>query len=188
MKKLLLFVSALLMVSAANAQKWNCDKAHSNVKFNLTHMMLTELSGSFKNFDVTMTSSKEDFTDAQFDFSADVASVDTDNSMRDGHLQGDAHFDAAKFPKITFKSTGVQKVSAGKYKLMGDLTMKGKTLPITLDMVVKGPITDQRTQKPKIGLRASGTIDRSKWGVGGMPEAVVSNDIEIVVSGEFLKD
>ena len=95
MKKIAILITTLVVsVSSSFAQKWNVDKAHSKVGFTVTHLMLSEVDGNFKTFDATITSSKEDFTDAVFEFSADVSSVDTDNEMRDGHLKKADMFDA----------------------------------------------------------------------------------------------
>lgn len=187
MKKTIAVIASLFLTLSLNAQTWSVDKAHAGAKFELTHMMLTDVSGKFKSFDATVTSSKEDFSDAVFEFSADISSIDTDNSMRDGHLQGESWFDAAKNPKMTFKSTGFTKVSGNKYKMTGNLTMKGKTLPITLDVTLNGPVTDQRSKKQKIGLKATGMINRAQFGVGGEGNVPVSEEVMITAAGEFVK-
>jgi len=189
MKKIAILITTLVVsVSSSFAQKWNVDKAHSKVGFTVTHLMLSEVDGNFKTFDATITSSKEDFTDAVFEFSADVSSVDTDNEMRDGHLKKADMFDAEKFPKISFKSTSITKVDAKKYKLVGDLTLKGVTKPVTFDLTLNGVGKNMRTQKPIAGFKLTGTIKRTDFGVGGMPGAVVSEDIEIRAVGEFGKE
>ncbi len=188
MKKFLsLFVLSVLALGV-KAQTWSPDKAHSGVKFDITHMMLTEVTGKFKVFDAKITAEKADLSDAVFDFSADISSIDTDNEMRNGHLQGESWFDAAKYPKMTFKSTSFTKVAGNKYKMTGNLTMKGKTNPVTLDVTMNGPVTDQRSQKQKLGLKATATINRTLWAVGGESEMPVSQELEITASGEFIKD
>lgn len=186
MKKTVLALALLLASSSVFAQKWAVDKSHAGVKFEITHMMLTDVSGKFKNFDANFTSTKEDFSDAKFDFSADISSIDTDNSMRDGHLQGDSWFDAAKNPKMTFTSTSFTKVAGNKYKMTGNLTMKGKTGPVSLDVTLNGPVTDQRSKKQKVGIKATGTVDRTKWGVGGEGNVPVSEELSITAAGEFV--
>lgn len=189
MKKIAILVTTIVVsVTSSFAQKWNVDKAHSKVGFTVTHLMLSEVDGNFKTFDATITSSKEDFTDAVFELSADIASVATDNDMRDGHLRKPDMFDAEKFPKLTFKSTSITKVDAKKYKLAGDLTIKGVTKPVTLDLTLNGVGKNNRTQKPIAGFKLTGTIKRTDFGVGGMPSAVVSEDIEIRAVGEFGKE
>lgn len=186
MKKTIIAFALLFSTIAASAQTWMVDKAHSGVRFDITHMMLSEVAGNFKNYEAKFTSSKEDFSDATFEFSADISSIDTDNSTRDGHLQGEKWFDAAKNPKMTFKSTSFTKVSGNKYKMVGNLTIKGKTAPVTMDVKFNGPVMDQRSKKQKVGLTATTTIDRTKWGVGDSGNIPVSEEVEITASGEFV--
>lgn len=186
MKQTVLALALLLVTSSVFSQIWTVDKSHAGVKFEITHMMLSDVSGKFKNYDATFTSTKEDFSDAKFDFSADISSIDTDNTMRDGHLQGDSWFDAAKNPKMTFTSTSFTKVSGNKYKMMGNLTMKGKTAPVTLDVTLNGPVVDQRSKKQKVGIKATGVVDRTKWGIGGSGNMPVSEELNITAAGEFV--
>src|SRR3954454_402899 len=102
MKKLFILSIVALIQTATFAQtKWTVDNAHSNVKFNVTHLVISEVEGSFKKFNGTMISSKPDFTDANIDFTIDVNSINTDNDMRDNHLKSDDFFNAAQFPNIT---------------------------------------------------------------------------------------
>ncbi|MFT7307614.1 MAG: polyisoprenoid-binding protein YceI [Spirosomataceae bacterium] len=186
MKKTMIAFALLATTFATSAQTWTVDKAHSGVKFEITHMMLSDVSGKFKNYDATFTSAKEDFSDAKFSFAADISSVDTDNTMRDGHLQGDSWFDAAKNPKMIFTSTSFIKLSGNKYKMMGNLTMKGKTALVALDVTLNGPVTDQRSGKKKVGIKAMGIVDRTKWGVGGEGNVPVSEELSITAAGEFI--
>jgi polyisoprenoid-binding protein YceI len=186
MKKLITAFTLFTITFAVSAQTWIVDKSHAGVKFEITHMMLSEVSGKFKNYDATFASSKEDFSDAKFNFSAAISSVDTDNTMRDGHLQGDSWFDAAKNPKMIFTSTSFIKLSGNKYKMTGNLTMKGKTVPVALDVTLNGPVTDQRSGKKKVGIKATGIVDRTKWGVGGEGNMPVSEELLITATGEFV--
>lgn len=184
MKKITLVATALFLSFTTFAQTWKVDKAHAKVGFTVTHMMIAEVDGNFKTFDATLTSSKEDFTDAVFEVSADINSIDTDMEMRDKDLKGENYFDAAKFPTLTFKSTSISKVADKKFKLTGDLTMKGVTKPVTLDMVLTGMGKDMRSQKPKAGFKITGTIKRTDFGVGKASPAV-SEEVELRAVGEF---
>lgn len=94
-----------LSFSPDAATKWTLDKAHSNVKFAVTHMVVTETEGNFKLFDGYMEHTKEDFSDAKIEFTVDVSSIDTDNEKRDTHLKSDDFFNAEKYPTIKFVST-----------------------------------------------------------------------------------
>ncbi|MBS1520174.1 MAG: YceI family protein [Bacteroidetes bacterium] len=186
MKKITLLAATMVLSIALFAQtKWQVDKAHAKVGFTVTHLSLSEVDGNFKKFDASITSSKPDFSDAVFEMSTDVASVSTDNDMRDNHIKSPDFFDAAKFPQITFKSKSITKIDDKKYKLTGDLTMHGITKQVDLDLTLNGVGKDMRTQKPIAGFKVTGTINRNDFGVGHMPAAVVSEEIQIRANGEF---
>ncbi|GAB3705099.1 YceI family protein [Spirosoma flavus] len=180
----------LLTFSTSYAQ-WALDKAHAKVGFTVTHMMLAEVDGHFKTFESKITSAKPDLSDAVFEFSTDVNSIDTGNERRDGDLKGEKWFDAAKYPNLTFKSTSFKKVADNKYKIMGDLTMHGVTKPVTLDATMMGPKQMQgRDGKPgpeKVGLKATGTVKRTDFGIGGSGAMPVSEEVELRATGEFTK-
>ncbi len=141
-----LILTTLFGISALFAQKtgWTLDKAHSSVGFSVKHMVVSEVTGNFKEFDVSFTSTKSDFTDASVDATIKVASINTDNEKRDGHLKTDDFFNAEKFPLITFKSTSFEKVGDNKYKITGDLTIRDITKKVTFDATVQwlhqGPV------------------------------------------------
>jgi polyisoprenoid-binding protein YceI len=143
MKQLILFF-ALTILSAGSlmAQKsgWTLDKAHSSVNFSVRHMVISEVTGNFKDFDVSFISSKDNYSDATIDASIKVASVNTDNERRDAHMKTDDFFNAEKFPQIKFKSTLFEKVDDNKYKITGDLTIRDVTKKVTFDAVYNGTI------------------------------------------------
>jgi polyisoprenoid-binding protein YceI len=127
-------LSALLF-SFNNTERatWSLDKNHAKLGFTITHLMVSDVEGWFKSFDAKITSSADDFSDAQVEMTADVSSINTDNEMRDKHLKSPDFFDVAKYPGISFKSTTFRKVSDNIYKVTGDLTMHGITKTIELD-------------------------------------------------------
>ena len=139
--KSLLFIT-VLAVSSLFAQKtgWNLDKAHSSVGFSVKHMVISEVTGNFKDFDVSFKSTKSDFTDVSVDATIKVGSINTDNEKRDGHLKTDDFFNAEKFPVITFKSASFEKVGDNKYKITGDLTIRDVTKKVTFDATYNGSI------------------------------------------------
>lgn len=189
MKKLAV-LTACLLISGASFAQWTVDKSHSRVGFTVTHNLISDVDGNFKTFDAKITSSKDDLSDAVFELTADVNSIDTDNDRRDGHLKSPDFFDAAKFGTITFKSTSFKKVSGKNYKLAGDLTMHGVTKPVTLDVVMNGPVTND-TPRGKVtlaGFKSTGVIKRSDFGVGTIPVVVVSDEVELKINGEFRKN
>jgi polyisoprenoid-binding protein YceI len=122
---LLLFVT----LSSASGQSWFLDKSTSSVGFSIVHLKVSTVDGSFGVYDAKFTAAKKDFSDAVIEFSADVVSVNTSSKSRDNHLRKDEYFDAAKFPKLTFKSTSVKKAGSA-YKITGNLTIKGVTKPV----------------------------------------------------------
>ncbi len=183
-------IAALAGLSASAQTKWTVDKTHSNVKFTVTHMVVSEMEGTFKVFDGTMENTKPDFSDAKVNFSIDVASVNTDNERRDGHLKSDDFFNAEKFPKMTFVSTSVKPLGNNKYELAGNLTIRDVTKPVVFQVTHGGVLTTSRGAKA--GFKATTTINRFdynlKWDrateTGGL---VVSKDVEIQVNVEMDK-
>lgn len=185
MKKVSLILASLLISAATFAQKWSLDKSHAKLTFTVTHLGISEVDGVFKSFDASLTSSKADFSDAVFELTADLKQVSTNNDMRDGHLQKEDMFNTEKFPTMTFKSTKITPNGTNKYKLAGNLTMKGVTKPVTLDLTLMGTSTNRQGKK-LAGFKASGVVNRAEFGVGGMPSAMVSEEVELRASGEFV--
>ena len=132
----------ILSAVSLMAQKsgWTLDKAHSSIGFSVRHMVISEVTGNFKDFDISFTSTKDDNSDAAVDATIKVASINTDNERRDGHLKTDDFFNAEKFPQIKFKSTSFEKVGENKYIITGDLTIRDITKKVTFDAVYNGTI------------------------------------------------
>ena len=187
MKKVFLSFAAGLISLTTIAQTWSLDKAHSNVGFTITHMMISDVDGSFKSYDAKLTSSKVDFSDAIFEFSAEIGSINTSNDMRDGHLKGPDFFDAAKFSTVNFKSTKIKKGKGQNYTISGNLTMHGVTKPLVLAATIKGPVENPRSKKQMMGITATGKVNRIAFGVG-TSGATLGDDVAIKISGEFTKD
>ncbi|WP_293691397.1 MULTISPECIES: YceI family protein [unclassified Spirosoma] len=191
LKSLVLTAAALFAFSTTYAQNWALDKAHAKVGFTVTHLMLSEVDGYFKTFDAKITAAKPDLSDAVFEFSTDINSIDTGNERRDGDLKGDRWFDAAKYPSLSFKSTSFKKVADNKYKVTGDLTMHGVTKPVTLDATMVGPKQmpgrDGKPGPEKVGFKMTGQIKRTDFGVGGAGAMPVSEEVELRATGEFTK-
>src|ERR1700746_2634739 len=139
MKKVNILLALLFAAGSTFAQTWSVDKAHAKLGFGVTHLLISEVEGSLKTFDAKITSSKENFSDAVFELTAQTNSINTDVEKRDAHLKGPDFFDVEKFPTLTFKSTSFKKVEGKKYKLAGDLTLHGVTKPIELDVTLNGP-------------------------------------------------
>jgi len=114
MKKINILLALLFIAGSTFAQTWSLDKAHAKLGFNVTHLLLSEVEGSFKTFDAKITASKEDLSDAVFELTADATSINTDVENRDKHLKGPDFFDVEKYPTLTFKSTSFKKVEGKK--------------------------------------------------------------------------
>ena len=166
MRKIVVFLNVLLLVGLLKAgdTSWTFDVSHSKIGFSVTHMMITDVEGQFGEFDGKVMTEGEDFTTVKIDLEIDVNSVNTANEKRDVHLRNEDFFDTAKFPKITFKSTQMEKVGDEKYKLTGDFTMMGVTKPVTLDVIHNGTIKDP-WGGTRAGFDITGKIDRTDFGL-----------------------
>lgn len=167
MKKLNVLVALLFVATGvfAQATTYKVDKSHSKLGFSIAHMMISEVDGQFNSFDATIVSSKEDFSDATVELTADITSVDTNSEGRDKHLRSADFFDVEKFPTLTFKSTSFKKTGDKTYKVTGDLTMHGVTKSVTLDATLTGTAAG-RDGKKVVAFKATGTINRIDFGVG----------------------
>jgi len=175
----------------ATQTKWVLDPMHSEVQFKVKHLVISTVSGFFKSFEGSLTTESDDFTNAQIEFSLDVNSVDTNQENRDAHLKGPEFFDAEQYPKITFKSTSFTKKDDEEYELKGDLTIKGVTKPVTLQVEHGGSAADFYGNT-KAGFDITGKINRKDFGLtwDGVTEAgsvVVGEDIKLVISVQFAK-
>jgi len=181
--------TALLAFKPVEQSTWEADKAHSKLGFIITHLMVSDVEGSFKNFTSKVTGTKDDFSDAVVELSADVASVNTDNDQRDAHLKGADFFDAVKYPTLTFKSTSVKKVSGNKYKVAGNLSFHGVTKPVTLDATLRGVTVNPMSKKSVAGFKVTGTIKRSDFNFGAKyPGAMLSDEVTLNANTEFVKN
>lgn len=143
--------------------KWAIDPAHSEVQFKVKHLMISTVTGSFKQFGAEAELESDDLTNAQVSFWADTASIFTNDEKRDAHLRSPDFFDSEQFPKLTFTSTRIEG-SGSNWKVTGDLTIKGVTKPVTLDVEWSGQAKDP-WGNTKAGLNLSGKIDRKEWGL-----------------------
>jgi polyisoprenoid-binding protein YceI len=169
--------------------QWQIDPAHSEVKFKVKHLVVSTVTGHFRNFTATIEAEKDDFSDAQISFEADVNSINTNNEQRDGHLKSPDFFDAAKFPKMAFRSKSVARVSGDKYEVKGDLTIKGKTRPVTLDVTYNGTVAGFGGSTVA-GFEITGKVNRFDYGLmwNAMTEAggvVVSPEVKLDIAAEF---
>lgn len=146
------------------AQQWQFDPTHSELRFRIRHLMISHVSGSFKQFTVTMETLGDDITTANVAVEAEMASVSTGNDQRDAHLRNGDFFDAPTHPKLRFQSTRIEKTDEETYTLTGDLTMKGETRPVKLAMEYSG-LTRDPWGNQRAGFIVTGKINRSDWGI-----------------------
>jgi polyisoprenoid-binding protein YceI len=165
---------------------FNVDPAHTMVQFKVRHLGLSTVTGRFATFTGTFQLDPASGQASNASMSIDVASVDTDNDRRNAHLKSPDFFAADSFPKITFQSTGIQKLNGNKYKVMGNLTMRGVTKPVTLDGELAG--TRQTPRGWLAALSLTGTVKRKDYGLmwDRVTEgvAVVSDDITLQIDVE----
>lgn len=146
------------------SSNWNLDKSHSSITFSVRHMMITNVRGSFNDFNANVTGDPADLTTATAEVVIDVNSIDTKDAGRDGHLKSPDFFNAELHPQIVFKSTGLRSKGGEDYELSGDLTIAGVTKSIKLDTEISGPAKDPWGNE-KLGVVANGTINRSEFGL-----------------------
>ena len=139
------------------------DPAHSQLGFVARHAMVTKVRGTFCEFEGTATTGP-DLQGAQIELTAQVASVDTRNADRDGHLKTGDFFEVETFPTLTFRSTAVEAADADTLRVTGDLTIKDVTKPVTIDFEFNGAATDPYGNQ-RIGFEGSTTIVRSEFGI-----------------------
>ena len=170
---------------------YKIDASHSEIGFKVKHLVISTVSGNFSKFDATMEAEKSDFTDASISFEADVDSISTKSEQRDGHLKSDDFFNAEKHPKITFKSTSIEKKDDNEYILHGDLTIRDVTKNIALKVEHGGSVLDPWGQTRE-GFELTGKISRKEFGLkwhaltesGG---AVVGDEVRLLINVEMVK-
>jgi len=190
MKKLAIFLAAFITLTAFTTfvTSWENDDPHSQLGFTVTHLGISDVSGTFNDFDVKIESSRPDFSDAVFELTAKTASIDTRVEARNNHLKSADFFDVATYPEIKFKSNALKSVGTDKYKLSGNLTIHGVTKPVTMDLTYRGSVVNPMSKATTIGFQLEGVIKRSDFNVGnGFPTAVVSDEVRIKADGEFLQ-
>lgn len=165
---------------------WNLDASHSEVTFKVKHMMIANVTGNIGKFDAKVTSSDENFADAQIEFSGDLNTISTGDSQRDGHLKTPDFFNVEKYPNLTFRST-----SFGGGKIQGDLTINDVTKAVELDVEDGGTGKDPWGNTRR-GFTVSGKIHRKDWNLvwnapleaGGF---LVSDEVRINAEIQLIK-
>lgn len=193
MRKLNLFLALLLLAATTlSAQtNWSVDKSHSKVGFSVTHLVITDVDGFFKEYEAKVTTNGDDFSTANIDFAVNTGSIFTDNDGRDKHLRSDDFFNAEKYPQMVFKGKSMKKVSDNKYKLVGDLTIRDVTKQVELEVKYNGMVKDP-WGNTKAGFKVTGEINRFdynlKWNTAIETGAlVVGREVELVIDLQLVK-
>jgi polyisoprenoid-binding protein YceI len=181
---------ALMLPAAAAASEWQLDPSHTLAQFSVRHMMVSTTRGNFDKVTGEITLDDKDLTRSSVAIAIDASSINTRDAKRDAHLRSPDFFDVVKYPKITFKSTRIEKAGKGKFKVTGDLTMHGVTRPVTL--AVEGPSPEVKTPWGTVtrGVTATGKLSRKDWGLnwnqtldaGGV---VVGDEVQLQIDAEL---
>jgi polyisoprenoid-binding protein YceI len=184
--------AVLWLPASAATSNWQVDPAHSSAQFAVRHLAISTVRGAFSKVAGTVALDDKDITKSVVDVTIDVASVDTRQPDRDNDLKSDKFFDVAHFPSITFKSKKVEQSAPGKLKVTGDLTIRGTTKEVVLD--VDGPTAPMKDPwgNQRVAANATTKINRQDYGVkwnanldnGGV---VVGDDVSIVIDVELVK-
>lgn len=195
MRKVFLVFAASLLALGAQAQEqktvWSLDPAHSSVGFSVRHMMVSNVRGEFTQFSVSVTTVADKPETAQVEVSIQAASIDTRIADRDKHLRSADFLDVEKFPTITFVSKKVEPAGNGKFRVTGDLTIKGVTKPVVLEAEVS-PVMKDPWGNLRVGVHATTTINRKDFGVSwhrvlDTGEVVVGDDVRVILDVELVR-
>ncbi|PIC86859.1 hypothetical protein CSV72_05605 [Sporosarcina sp. P20a] len=171
---------------------WNVDTAHSTVGFSVRHMMISNVKGTFNEFQGNIEADPEDLTGASIDFTIDANSIDTRKADRDNHLRSADFFDVENYPNLSFKATKIEKTSKDTYDLTGDFTIRDTTKLVTFNVKYEGMAKDPMSGDEAAGFTGKTTINRKEFGLtwnaaletGGV---VVSDEVKINIEIQLRK-
>jgi polyisoprenoid-binding protein YceI len=179
----------------APAGQYASDKPHASIVWKGLHQGLAWYSARFTNFDIQLTFDPADVTKSKVTATIDPKSIETDytrtrpaGNTTDFNAElatGERFFNAGKFPQITFASTAITKTGANTGKMTGNLTFLGVTKPVTLDVTYNGNRNDPRIKKHKVGFTATGTINKTQWGMA--PGGAIADNIQIEINAEMVQ-
>jgi polyisoprenoid-binding protein YceI len=150
--------------TSMGTDNWISDPNHSELNFKIRHLMISNVSGAFKNFQVIAVTLNDDFSKAHITLTASIGSISTENEQRDKHLLSPDFFDAETYPELKFVSTYIEKINDNTFRVDGNLSMRGITNPVSLQAELGGLISDDR-HGTKAGFTITGLIRRSDWGI-----------------------
>jgi polyisoprenoid-binding protein YceI len=180
-----LLVPAAAQSPATDPHTWTLDQNHTTAGFSVKHMMVTNVHGTFGKVSGTITYDGKDVSSIAADVTIDATSIDTNNERRDTHLRSADFFDVENHPTITFRSKRVERAADGRFRLVGDLTMRGVTKEVGLEVEGPTPVVNAG-RVLKVGASARTTVDRQDFGLkwNRMLEAggvTVGDEVKIVL-------
>ncbi|MBO6575278.1 MAG: polyisoprenoid-binding protein [Rhodothermales bacterium] len=187
MSKALLMAVAATVAIAGAVETYQIDAAHSNIGFKVRHLGITNVNGSFTDYEATATVDPADLSTLKAEAVIQTGSVDTGIERRDNHLRSDDFFNAEAFPTMTFTSKEVRNLDGGEFELVGDLTIRDVTKEIVLDVEYLGSATMRGNQV--LGFEARGSISRFDYGLkwDALTEAgglIVAEDVRLILELE----
>ena len=188
MKKIMILAVLTLFTAGAFAQnQWKVDPYHSSLNFNIKHSGISLVNGKFMDYTGTLSTTGEALTGANFNFTVQTTSINTNVDQRDNHLRSADFFEVEKYPTMIFKSSQILATGKpGHYLLYGTLTIKDVTKAVVFDVYYGG--TAKSDQGEKLGMKAKTTIDRFDYGIDYDPTAAgIAKDVNIVVHLQFAK-
>ena len=169
---------------------WQIDPMHTQVEFAVKHFGMMTVRGRFNDVRAMGTVDPDRPEDSRVEVTIDVASLNTHNAQRDDDLRGSYFLELDKYPTITFTSTGVERLGGDRYALTGDLTIKGITHPVTLQVQRLGEVSHEQMGH-RIGYTAEGQIMRRDFGMAfdmlADNRLVVGQEVKIVIEGELVE-
>jgi len=192
LKKAVLVLSALLILGLpATAAQYEIDTAHSSVQFQIKHMAISKVKGSFTDFTGIIEFDPANPGALAVESVIQMTSVDTGNEKRDEHLRNEDFFNVPEYPTMTFKSTSVKMDGSDEGVVVGDLTMHGVTQSVELELEINGTITDPWGNE-RVGASLTGKIDRTDWGLNWSKtmeagSLMVGHDVKLSLEIEAIK-
>ena len=185
----LLFLAIPIFTDAAT---WQMDLAHSSFQFKIRHLTVSNVKGDFNKFQGVANIDDQNISHLKVEVAIDVASVNTGHAQRDEHLRGPDFFDVTKYPTITFVSKKVNKTETNRLKVIGDLTLRGVTREVTVDLEGPTPEVKDPWGNFRRGVTATTKINRRDFGLtwnkvldtGGL---VVGDEVDIYIEVELIR-
>jgi len=160
------------------------DKSHASVTWRLSHLGLSQYTARFDKMDGKINYTPATSSASTVEFTIDATSMNTGLAPFNKKLQAPEYFDAEKNPTITFKSTKIEPIAGGKFKMTGDMTLRGVTKPMTWDVTFNGGVYNRFAQAHAVGFSAKGMVKRSDWGMKELIP-VIGDDVEVLIEVEF---